>query len=99
MGEKPDDRWTTPLCDYHHRTGILAQHKISEQEFWFEVHGLNPFDIAERLFIASGGAERALKPKPVLRVVRTAPRKPPEQRAKIRNGRPLQSRGFERRPV
>ncbi|MBR1193206.1 DUF968 domain-containing protein [Bradyrhizobium sp. AUGA SZCCT0160] len=98
MQEKPDDRWSTPLCNYHHQSGIMAQHKIGEQAFWFEVHGRNPFDIAERLWIESGGAERALKPKLVLRVVRTAPRKPPEQRRKIPAGRPLQSRGFERRP-
>jgi hypothetical protein len=102
LGEKPHDFFVTPLCAYHHRTGILAQHKISEEHFWFEIHGLNPFQIASRLWIESGGAARALEPKPAKRPRKIAARKPQEQRAKIRSratfpqGRKLQSRGFER---
>lgn len=91
MQEKPDDRWTTPLCNYHHQSGILAQHKVGEQEFWFEIHGRNPFDIAERLWVESGGAERALQPKRK-RERQVAPRKPREERRKVAAGRPLQSR-------
>src|ERR1700730_165872 len=48
LQEKPSDCWTVSLCAYHHRTGILAQHKISEERFWFEIHGRNPFEIAAR---------------------------------------------------
>lgn len=91
MQEKPDDKWTTPLCNYHHQSGILAQHKIGEQEFWFEIHGRNPFEIAERLWIESGGAERALQPPRAKRERKTAQRKPRELRAKIPAGRSLKS--------
>lgn len=30
MGEKPDDRWTLPLCSKHHRT----QHEYGEWQWW-----------------------------------------------------------------
>ena len=95
---KPDDKWTTPLCHYHHQSGILAQHRIGEQEFWFEVHGRNPFDVAERLFIESGGAERALKPRRVVER-QTKPRKPKELRAKITSRRGIPGRRFDGTPI
>lgn len=111
MQEKADDQFTTPLCHYHHQRSIQAQHKVGEQEFWFEIHGRNPFDIAERLWVESGGAERALQPKRK-RERQVAPRKPREERRKVARGRPLQSRStfpagrrlksrntFERAPV
>src|SRR4051812_37487106 len=56
MAQKADDRFVTALCHYHHQSGLLAQHRIGESRFWFEIHGRNPFEIAERLWIASGGA-------------------------------------------
>jgi hypothetical protein len=99
MQEKPDDRWTTPLCAYHHRTGIAAQHNCGEALFWFEIHGRDPFEIAERLWKESGGAERALQPKPVRkpRAIKVqhlhAPKRP------FPKGRKLQSRGFEKRAI
>jgi len=93
MQEKPDDKWCTPLCEYHHRTGVAAQHKMGEEEFW-RLSGLNPFDIAARMWIASGGAERELQPKTVKRPKASKPRKEPGLRRKIMPGRPLQSRGF-----
>lgn len=105
MQEKPSDKFSLPLCHYHHQSGVLAQHRVGEKVFWFEIHGLNPFEIAARLWIESGGAARALEPKPVRRPRKTAPRKPPEQRQKIQGratfpqGRKLQGRGFERRPA
>lgn len=98
MGEKPDDRWTTPLCGYHHRTGVLAQHKMAEEEFW-KLRGIDPFALAIGLFEQSGGGARALQPKLATRPRKITPRKPPEMRRKIPAGRPLQSRGFERRPT
>ena len=98
MSEKADDRFVTPLCHYHHQSGVLAQHKIGEKAFWFEIHGRNPFEIAERLWIESGGADRARQPKPAPRQKASKPRKPPGLRRKIMPGRPLQSRGFEKRP-
>lgn len=94
MQEKPDDKWSTPLCAYHHRDGIGSQHSMGEEDFW-RIAGLNPFDIAARLWIASGGAERAMIQKPPPRAKTSRPRKPPGLRRKIMPGRPLQSRGFQ----
>lgn len=107
LQEKPSDCWTVSLCAYHHRTGILAQHKISEERFWFEVHGRNPFEIAARLWTESGGAARALEPKPVKRPRKIKPRdrnapkrKIPARELQSRStwpqGRKLQSREFRR---
>lgn len=96
MQEKPSDMWVTNLCAYHHRTGINAQHTMNEADFW-QMVGLNPFEIATRLWIESGGAARALEPKPAPRSRKIKARKPKEQRAKIPAGRPLRSRGFEKR--
>jgi hypothetical protein len=107
MQMKADDRFVTPLCHYHHQSGILAQHRIGEERFWFEVHGRNPFEICDRLWIDSGGAARAAErdanPQPV-KPRKVKARKPAEQRGKIQGratfpqGRKLQSRNtFERR--
>jgi hypothetical protein len=30
MQQKPHDMWTTPLCNYHHLSGPIAQHKVGE---------------------------------------------------------------------
>lgn len=106
LQQKADDRWTTPLCHYHHQSGILAQHRIGEQRFWFEIHGRNPFEIATQLWIESGGAVRALEPRPTPKPRKVKARKPAEQRQKMQGRgfgsqhRPLQSRNtFERRPT
>jgi hypothetical protein len=99
MQEKPSDCWTVGLCDYHHRTGILAQHKMSEPDFW-EMHGRNPFEIAARLWIESGGAARALEPKAAKRPRkikerdRDAPKRKILSRPHFPQGRKLQNRGF-----
>lgn len=85
-GEKPHDKFTVPLCPYHHRDGIDAQHKSNEREWW-EMRGLNPWAIAASMWIESGGAaqaaERKTNPKPV-RAKRVAVRKPRDERMKIR---------------
>lgn len=49
MQEKPDDRWTVPLCEEHHLTGDKAQHKSNEREWW-ERHGKDPLVIAALLY-------------------------------------------------
>jgi hypothetical protein len=96
-GEKPHDRYTVPLCPYHHRIGVDCQHNSNEREWW-ERTGIDPWKIAAALWIGSGGAARALEPKPAPRVRKTKARKPAEQRAKIQGrtgwtpGRKLQSR-------
>lgn len=102
-GEKPSDMWTTPLCAYCHRTGLLAQHNVGEVEFWKRV-GRDPFAIALALWQESGGEERAAMPQPVKRPRKIRARKPPEHRRKVGAGRPLKSnpvipsRGFAKRP-
>jgi hypothetical protein len=107
LAEKPGDQWTVGLCDYHHRTGILAQHKISEVQFW-KNHGRNPFEIAMQLWNASGGAaraaERAENPKPVKPCkIKTRDRTKPKRQIPAREmqsrsnwpvGRKIQGRGF-----
>jgi hypothetical protein len=95
MQEKPDDKWTVPLCGYHHRTGVGAQHKMGERDFW-ELAGINPFEIAVVLWIESGGYERETSAKTVVRPRKIKARKPPDQRRKIQPGRPIQSRGFSK---
>lgn len=112
MGRKPHDFFVTPLCAYHHRIGIASQHARGEREFW-EFTGLNPFEIAERLWIASGGAaraaERAQNPKPVKpRKIKPRDRTKPKRQILARpamqsrstwaTGRKMQSRNtFEKR--
>lgn len=57
MAEKPSDRWTVPLSAWCHREGPDAQHRSSEAVFW-ESRGVDPFAIADRLWLASGAATR-----------------------------------------
>ena len=95
-GEKPHDRYTVPLCPYHHRIGVDCQHNSNEREWWI-MRAIDPWKIAASLWIESGGAARALEPKPAPRPRKIKARKPKEQRAKIPAGRPLRSRGFEKR--
>lgn len=99
MAEKPDDKWSVPLCAYHHRTGILSQHNIGEEQFWTD-HGRNPFEIAASLWIGSGAAERARQPLPTSKVnaiKQTKPRKPRAQRRKIFSNPHIPSRPFPKR--
>jgi hypothetical protein len=99
-GEKPHDKWTTPLCGYHHRTGTLAQHKMGEKDFW-ELMGLNPFAIAARLWVESGAAARELLPERAKRERKVRPRDPAKPRRKMQSNPVLQSRGFggQHRPM
>jgi hypothetical protein len=104
MAEKPHDKWTCPLCPYHHRIGAGSQHSMCEADFW-ALMGLNPFAIAAELWIASGGAEREAAPPRVKQPRKIKARKPVERRKKVPAGRPLQSnptiqsRGFPKRPA
>lgn len=100
-GEKPHDKFCVPVCPYHHRIGVDCQHNSNEKEWW-ALRGIDPWKIAASLWIESGGAARAAErknnPQPV-KPRKIKPRKPVELRRKIPAGRPLQSRGFERRPT
>lgn len=53
-GEKPSDRFATPLCADHHD----AQHKGNELAFW-QSHNIDPFATAAALFSCSGDDEAA----------------------------------------
>ena len=57
VGQKPDDRWTVPLCAYHHRMGPKAQHAMGERQFW-ELHQIDPLRLAELLFETSPDQEK-----------------------------------------
>lgn len=59
MGEKPDDRWTLPLCAAHHVFGRDAVHKDGDEVRWFHEHGINPFVTALALFGATGKEDEA----------------------------------------
>lgn len=52
--QKPDDRWTTPLCRQHHD----EQHKGSEAAFW-AAQGIDPFVLSLTLWGCSGDDEAA----------------------------------------
>lgn len=69
FGEKPDDKWTLPLCRADHD----EQHRGNELAFWRR-HGINPFREALRLY---GDRVPPLKTEPV------KPRKPKAQRRPI----------------
>ena len=48
-GERPSDKWVTPLCHECHLDGLYAQHKIGEKKFWDYV-GIDPFALAATLY-------------------------------------------------
>lgn len=48
-GEKPDDRWTLPLCGKHHR----EQHDIGELRFW-DKYKIDPIKAALALHSFTG---------------------------------------------
>ena len=52
--EKPDDIWVLPLCGRCHR----ESHGINEVNYWNN-KGINPWDMALRLFASSGDHELA----------------------------------------
>lgn len=45
VGEKPDDKWTVPLCGKHHR----EQHQHGERAWWAD-RRLDPIKIAQDLW-------------------------------------------------
>lgn len=48
MSEKPDDKWTLPLCGGCHRLDKEALHKVGELPF-FHALNLNPLLVCEQL--------------------------------------------------
>jgi hypothetical protein len=60
VGQKPDDARTVPLCAHCHREGPQAQHRSGER-VWWQAHGIDPVELARRLFAVLGDAERGEK--------------------------------------
>lgn len=52
MGQKPDDSWTLPLTSTEHK----QQHSENELLFW-RSHGIDPFELAIKLYEDSGNFE------------------------------------------
>lgn len=84
MAEKPDDKWVLPLCRTHHED----QHRNNELNWWARMGFPDPFAVAQALY--------ANCPVPTRSTVRrerpVKARKAPEQRAKVGQSRPMQSR-------
>lgn len=62
--EKPHDRWTTPLCPYHHMNGGRKSQTYylgGEEAFWGDL-GIDPFELCLELNTAyvNGGNGRAV---------------------------------------
>lgn len=103
--EKPDDRWTTPLCPVEpgRRVGCHYRQsdRRSESDFW-EQTGLDPFVIAERLWVESGAAERHRfdAPGPAPKKCKRAKRPRPRPHKRVKRSWPKrdfpQGRGFNR---
>lgn len=55
-GLTPSDRYIVPLCRSHHD----EQHRRGEGAFWAEL-GIDPLDVACRLWTVSGDAEAGLR--------------------------------------
>ncbi len=53
-GEKPDDKWTVPLCKLHHE----EQHVYGEEAFWSHPK-INPCDLALALWGCTGDEDIA----------------------------------------
>jgi hypothetical protein len=109
LGERPDDKWATPLCSECHLTGPQAQHRGSERAFWSRV-GVDPFAVARRLYALyeSKAAPRAAStglPRKPSRANRTTPNGGTLRKRELINrpkrkwpSRPMQSRKFGRKP-
>lgn len=87
FGEKPDDRWVTPLCRHHHD----EQHARGDELAWWISKGIpDPHGEAKALYAKRPADLRPLpapaKPK------RVSVRKPVGQRRKIAKGPKLESR-------
>jgi hypothetical protein len=47
--EKPDDKWTVPLCNRDH----YKQHTMNEREYW-DLAGIDPILVARDLYACTG---------------------------------------------
>lgn len=49
-GEKPDDRWSVPLCASCHRNGPSSLHRVGDERRFFAYYGIDVFEYMERLW-------------------------------------------------
>ena len=61
IGQKPDDKWTTPLCPICHRMGKDCQHSMNER-VWWEQQRIDPIPVCERLWEASWRGRKSALP-------------------------------------
>lgn len=52
MGQKPDDKWTVPLCGGCHTDDADSQHKVGEIPFWHAL-GIGPLAVCAKLYAAA----------------------------------------------
>jgi hypothetical protein len=103
--EKPSDRWTVPLCDPYfspgkgrwcHKDAPDAQHSGDESAFWKRV-GLDPFAIADALWVESGAADRPRDSGPRRAAKKRNPRPRPDRVKRAWPKRTIpKSKGFNR---
>lgn len=60
VGSKPHDKFSLPLCQWHHLDAPDAQHKQNEQDFWAS-YGIEPLEVAERLWASRDDPEEMKK--------------------------------------
>lgn len=63
IGRKPEDFWTVPLCPDDHRNGPNSQHGHGDEREWWELHRIDPLDVATRLYEASSRGREAALPE------------------------------------
>ncbi len=51
--QRADDKWAVPLCPELHRLNVGCQHDSNEMDWWSQF-GVDPLQLAEELFKASG---------------------------------------------
>ena len=54
MGQKPDDRWTLPLCPdrFDHKGCHMRQHSYGDERAWWREQRLDPIRICQELWDA-----------------------------------------------
>jgi hypothetical protein len=86
MAEKPDDKWTLPLCRHHHD----EQHRENELGWWAGKGIVDPFAVAVALYAGRPGASQPRRVQP-RREPKPTVRKPRGERRPVPKGPPLKS--------
>jgi hypothetical protein len=59
LGSKASDEFAVPLCRIHHR----AAHLAGDERAWWKIAGIDPVEIASKLWKATRGAKAINQPK------------------------------------